>query len=257
MKEPTSHCGSAETQRRLLGEWYREAPGRFLRDQVRDAVEPLLRDLFGYHLIQLGTLDWNPSPLAVSRIMHRVVVDCCDPAHGFPVDLIASFEHLPIDSDTVDGVFLLHTLDFCAAPHQLLREVERILIPEGRVVIVGFNPMSLWGVWHILPGYRRQVPWCGAFIGGLRVKDWLQLLGFDVEATEHLMFRPPLRHHGLMNRLQFLEQAGRRWWHPLGGVYVINAVKRVSRLTPIKPRWRAQRVMGVSGIEPTARAGRG
>ncbi len=257
MNEPKPHCSSAETLRQRLGDWYRQAPGRFVRDQVRTAVEPLLRDLFGYHLIQLGSLDWDPPALSVSRVPHRVVMDCRDPGVGHAIDLLAAFERLPIETDVVDGVFLPHTLDFSADPHQLLREVERVLIPEGRLVIVGFNPLSLWGLWRLLPGRRAQVPWCGAFIGLLRVKDWLGLLGFDVEVTEHLMFRPPLAHHGLMNRLQFLETSGRRWWAPMGGVYVIRAVKRVSRLTPIKPRWAARRVLGVGTVEPTTRTGHG
>lgn len=106
------------------------------------------------------------------------------------------------------------------------------------MIIVGFNPWSLWGLWQLFRLRSKKVPWCGHFISAWRMHDWLSLLGFQVKSEQPLMFRPPLQHPGLMQRLQFLERVGARLWPPLSGVYMMLAVKRVSRLTPIKPVWK-------------------
>ena len=98
------------------------------------------------------------------------------------------------------------------------------------------------------------MPWCGRFLSQKRVQDWLSLLGFDLEISRGLMFRPPFRNQGLMHRAELMESLGGRWWPVLCGVYVLQAVKRVSTLTPIKPRWASpSRVVGGGAIEPTAR----
>jgi len=149
-------------------------------------------------------------------------------------------------------VALLHVLEFSRQPHEILREAYRALIPEGRVVITGFNPWSLWGVRRL--ARRGAVPWSGRFLSVNRLKDWLALLGFELDEAQTLLFRPPLRRHGMMARLDFLERYGARWWSALGGAYVVVARKRVIPLIPIKPRWRPRRAMIPSGLtEPTTR----
>jgi SAM-dependent methyltransferase len=160
---------------------------------------------------------------------------------------------LPVATDSVDAVFLPHTLEFAAAPHQVLREAERVLIPEGRVVVIGFNALSLWGLRRVIPGARGRVPWCAGFLTSFRVADWLSLLGFDVEMQEMMMFRPPWR-RALGRQQSMLDSLGGRFWPMLGGVYAIRAVKRVSTLTPLRPSWQTRRRLLPGGaVEPTAR----
>jgi len=234
--------------------WFRGPAGRVLLDQEHQLLEQRLPDLFGYHLVQLGFLGEVPESAFATRIRERLVVDTLSPATGGVASLLACWECLPVGTDCVDVALLVHTLDFAMDPHQVLREVERILIPEGRVVIVGFNAFSLWGLrrlWHCGPG---SVPWRGRFIAARRIHDWLSLLGFDLERVDRLMFRPPLWRMGMMPRLAFLEALGRRCWPLFSSVYVIQAVKRVSTLTPIEPAWRARRSLPAGqAVEPTAR----
>lgn len=217
------------------------------------SLERLLADCFGYYLLQVGCLGLPLDPLRMSRIKSQIVLV---PKRGDAFDsqcVVGDPQYLPVASDSIDTVLLPHTLDFSRDPHQLLREVERVLIPEGHVIIVGFNPWSLWGLWRLLRMRGKQIPWCGHFISSWRVRDWLALLGFDVKAEQGVMFRPPLRHKRMMQRLFFLEKLGGRFWSPLSGVYVILAVKRVSRLTPIKPAWKLRpRIRRGSVAEPTA-----
>ncbi len=235
------------------GAWLQHSYGRLLDSAVRAELEHILPDLFGYHLLQLGA--WHGENLLQgSRIQHRVVLEACLNAEAARCDVVADIEVLPIATDSVDVVLLLHALEFNDRPHDVLREVERVLVPEGHVVIVMFNPISLWGLTRLWLRRRPRAPWNGRFFTATRIKDWLALLGFDVMLSKSIFFRPPLRHEPMMQRLQFLERLGARWWPVFGAVTVLVGRKRVATLTPIKPRWRPRRNLVAAGLaEPTQR----
>ena len=238
-------CDPSEITRQRLRAWLTHLPGRWFQAEERAQLRAILPNLFGYHLLQLGDL-YSKECLTSSRIPHCMVLDQWlqekPPAGEREREGICGQpECLPIATDCLDTVVLPHTLEFTEQPHQILREVERVLIPEGHVVILCFNHWSLWLFWRLALGWRGRPPWCGRFIGQTRLKDWLQLLGFDIIDTQHYFFRPPLRHKGIMKRLRFLDYIGRRWAPIFGAGYLVVARKRVATLTPIKPSWRPKR----------------
>lgn len=222
-------------------------------------LERMLCDTFGYYLLQVGLVEALDGVLARSRIRHRILLpDCLHEGRAHAqgrVHIVVDPCQLPIATDSIDAVVLPHLLEFVADPHQVLRETERVLIPEGRVILLGFNNLSLWGLRrHLSRGQQRRAPWCGRFLTPFRVADWLSLLGFDVEIQERMMFRPPWR-RAFLHHLSFLDAAGHRLWPAFAGVYAIRAVKRVSTLTPLRPSWRERRVLlsGRRAIAPTVR----
>ncbi len=238
-----------------LQQWFGVSPGRYLLEQEELCLQRLLPNLFGYYLVQLGPAGICAGLLRTCRIRTRLVVDRMDRGPEGAKMVLADFQRLPIASESVDVVVFSHALDFSVDPHQVLREAERILIGEGRLIILGFNPWSLWGFWKLLFGRSGQVPWCGRFLSQRRLHDWLFLLGFEVEEVESIMFRPPLPQTGMMRRLQFMERLGRRFWPFFAGAYVIHAVKRVSTPTLVGHRWNRQaRLLGRRVIEPTTRS---
>jgi SAM-dependent methyltransferase len=232
-----------------LVDWQAAQPGLRLALHEREVLSGMVGDLFGYHLLHMGELGPDLDHLAHCPVRHKTLI-----SHRARQDmqegvLIAEGQHLPVASDSIDVVIMAHTLDFSPDPHQVLREAERVLIPEGRVIVVGFNPYSLWGLWRLFGRWRGAVPWCGHFLSYPRLSDWLTLMGFDVERMDVLEFRPPTR----STRLDAIERLGRRVWPMLAGAYVVRAVKRVSRVTPVKQRWSRLRVLGPRAIEPTVR----
>lgn len=237
--------------RQRLRAWYQRSSGRSLAAIERERIDAVIANLFGYHLIQVGCLQ-GEDLLGGSRISHRVVMDA-DRTGGLYVGMYAYPDSLPVASDSADVVVLPHTLEFERVPHEILREVDRVLIPEGHVVIVGFNPWSIWGMLSLLMRWRKNAapPWCARFISMTRIKDWLALLGFDVVSVESFFFRPPVQHEGLMRRLHFMERLGAKLWPRGGGVYLLVARKRVTVLTPIKPRWRPRRALVGKLAEPS------
>ena len=172
--------------------------------------------------------------------------------------LLGDARQLPVATDSVDAVLMPHTLDFSPKPHQVLREAERVLIAEGRLIILGFNPWSLWGLWRLVHRGPSRIPWCGHFLAMRRLHDWLRLLGFKIEQTRHLMFRPPFGGRRMMTQLEFMERLGQHFWSPLSGVYVVQAVKRVSNPKPVGLAWKARaRLLGGRVAEPTTRGANG
>ena len=193
-------------------------------------------DVFGYHAIQLDAPEING--LAANRMPHRWHIHSRAQSTAAltlnPCDLVAEGAALPFEAGSLDLVVMPHTLELCQDPHATLREVERVLVPEGHVVITGMNPVSLWG-WHQrrVALYQR-LGWgdqhravIGDLIGYWRLRDWLRLLGFEVQVSRFGCWRPALQSSRWLARFSWLDRWGSRWWPILGGAYVVVAVKRV------------------------------
>lgn len=250
-------CASLQQSREGMRAWCGQAVGHWYQAEEIAQLDEVLSTLFGYHLLQVGDF-YSDNCLRGSKIPHRMLMDEWlqqrDVAEqGGASPLFGSPESLPIATDSLDVVLLPHTLEFTDNPHQILREADRILVPEGHVVVLGFNPWSLWMLWRLVLGWRGRPPWCGRFIGQTRLRDWLQLLGFDIVGAQRYFFRPPLRHAGTMKRLAFLERLGKRWWPLLGAGYILVARKRVLPLTPIRPRWQPRRRLAAADLMGNSR----
>lgn len=259
-----------------LAPWLESPPGRHLLAWEQGQLDLALADVFGFHALQLGMprLDglranrmprrWlaveNADP-ALDLVARKpggvalgdgldVVLDVDDRADDgddrvgadpgpWPdgPSLRCSFDALPFDAASLDLVVMPHTLELAADPHRTLREVDRVLVPDGRVLVVGFNPRSLWGLRQRLGhaaravgiGRRRELylPRAGEFIAPRRLRDWLSLLSFEVEAGRYGCYIPPVRSASGVQRCAWMEQAGERWWPVFGSLYYIMAVKRV------------------------------
>lgn len=236
-----------------LEEWFRSSLGGEVARLECGSVQRLLANTFGYYLVQVGVADPFGEALATSRIRHRIQLPA-EPLSVLDRASIVGLPHrLPLASDSIDAVLLPHTLDFTPEPKAVLGEVERVLIPEGRVIVVGFNALSPWGLRRLIWRSKGRAPWCGRFHSAARVEAWLTELGFDIEVRELLIFCPPFR-SVLGRRCARMESLGRRLWPGLGGVYVIRAVKRVATLTPIKAlRAKPSALLTGRAVRPTTR----
>src|SRR3954465_5943972 len=210
--------------------WFASPLGEYLLEKERAYLDDVTPDIFGYHALQLGMPEVDL--LRESRIAHRVRIAAADRP-----DVYAKCHELPLATHSIDLVLLPHVLEFAAEPHAGLREVDRGMMPEGRLVIVGFNPWSLWGLRSALGFSRHEFPWNGRFVSLLRVKDWLALLGFDVNAGRLVAYAPPFDNPRLRGRFGFMEPAGDRWWAVGGAVYMLQAIKRVRGMRLITPAW--------------------
>lgn len=212
-----------------LADWFATTQGQYLLAREQAFFDYSVADIFGFNALQLGLPEHEF--LRTSRMPLRVIA-----GNEAGVQMRANVDELPFECGSLDLVLLPHALEFNAHPHHILREAERILMPDGTLLISGFNPRSLWGLRRAL-GSKTGYPWSGDFIALPRLKDWLALLGFEVVAGRFACYVPPFTNPGWSNRLRFMEPAGDRWWAVCGGVYFLQAIKRVPGMRLIKPRW--------------------
>lgn len=226
-------------------QWFETCLGQYLLEREQSYFDQAVADVFGYNAIQIGFpqhdfLRANRMPLRFCAGIEKNVA------------LRAAPDFLPIESNSIDLVLLPHVLEFSSNPHQILREVQRVLMPEGHVIVCGFNPRSLWGVRRWFGSARYDFPWRGNFIALPRLKDWLTLLDFEITAGRLCCYAPPFSQEKWLQRFNFMEAAGDRWWPISGGVYFLQAVKRVHGMRVIKPEWKDV-LAARRGMAPVAR----
>lgn len=216
------------------GKWLKTPQGRYIIEWEHSKIDTMIADLFGYNALQLG--------LPECRFLSRSRIPLRQTA-GMPecADIRCDLNELPFASSCVDLIVMPHVLEFHDNPHQILREVERILIPEGRLFIAGFNPISLWGMRRRICPCQGGFPENGNYISVLRLRDWLQLLSFEVDRGSFGCYAPPCRQEAWLKRWRFMEAAGDRWWGFAGGVYIVRAIKKVRGMRLLLPAWSQQK----------------
>lgn len=241
-----------------LEEWLQTPPGQHLLAWEQAQFAHAVADVFGFNALQLGIPELDA--LEANRMPHRWLAlthgltPTDDPVRfpfqGRSTGLVCDPAALPFPSNTLDLLVLPHALELSADPHAALREVERVLRPEGRVVITGLNPLSLWAIRqrhaHLfsalgLEGMAQSacyLPRAGEFIGFWRLRDWLRLLDFEVESTQFGLYQPAVRTEKWLQRFDWMNRVGGRWWPFLGAVYLVVAVKRVRGVRLLGPVWK-------------------
>lgn len=214
-----------------FADWLETPQGRYVLGWEQAKLDNLLADIFGFNAVQIGfpQVDY----LRANRMPFRFA--CC--GHG-AVAVNGDPHHLPFATNSLDLVVLPHVLERDAHPHQILREVDRVLVPEGSAVVVGFNPFSLWGARRLVAGKRGEAPWQGRYISVPRLRDWFALLGFEMRGGTFGCYAPPCRQEKWLARWRFMEPAGDRWWPIAGGVYIVQAIKRQPGMRLVTPKWK-------------------
>lgn len=232
--------------------WLDSPPGRYLLAWEQERHDELVADIFGYHALQLGLPQL--SGLRANRMQHRwLAVNAATEgmAEGAaPPDLWADAVQLPFESASLDLVLMPHTLELSVSPHAALREAARVLVPEGRLLISGVNPWSLWGLrqsrmqWYRHLGARGPlfIPEAQELLSPWRLRDWLRLLDLEVDSVSFGCFRPAMRSGVWLDRMRWLDTLGPRGWPVLGAGYVVVAVKKVLGMRLLEPAWRGGRV---------------
>ncbi|MGI4812408.1 MAG: class I SAM-dependent methyltransferase [Janthinobacterium lividum] len=241
--------------------WTDSPAGRYILQWEQAQLDLMASDIFGYNAVQLGLPQLDG--LRENRMPSRAIaLDAGSPASQ-PFELPSAvsgrttlwcdFLELPFETQSIDLLVLPHTLEFARDPHTLLREAARVLVPEGRLIIIGFNSLSLWGMRHSIGRMSRRpfAPAPNHLIAFLRMKDWIKLIGFELNRGRFGCYRPPLATDKWLNRWAFLEPAGDRWWPIFGAIYIVTAIKRVHGMRLVGPI-RAKKLASSPALAPIA-----
>jgi SAM-dependent methyltransferase len=244
--------------------WFGSPTGSQLLAMEQAWLDQSVGDCFGYHAVQVGPQGIDALRKNRMGLRSRLVfgASASTPTSRDEADTASERSVLrchsqawPIANETVDLVVLVHAQEEVGDPHGLLREAARVLIPEGRLVVVGFNPLSLWALHRPLSPVQFP-PVQSRWVAMGRVKDWCQLLTLQVEAGRHGQYRPVLPTEKALRRLDWMDKAGARWWPGFGAVYSLTAIKRRVGMRVILPQWQSSAAKAAQAAGPAAQKSR-
>lgn len=213
--------------------WLALPNGELILEAINQELTGWWPRFFGYYLLKIGALsgeiDSSASPISKHLTLNSAATGA---------EVVAEIDDLPLLKHSVDVCILSHMLEFSLDPHHVVREANRVLIPNGYLVITGYNPFSLAGLNKLVPYRRQKSPWCERFFSPMRVKDWLHLMGFEILADQRTLHTNLANKVGQGKLAKKWKAISDQYFTSLGSVYVIVAKKRVLPLTPIKPKWR-------------------
>lgn len=213
--------------------WQELPSGDLVLSELNDMLAPWWPKFFGYHLAKLGPLSAQLDSSG-STIRHQFSI--AEPDYN--CEISADIDDLPLQKHSIDVCVLSHVFEFSVDPHHVIREANRVLIPNGYLVITGYNPFSLAGVNKLVPFRRQQTPWNERFFSPMRVKDWLHLMGYEVQFDERSLHSCLAGDASINSFTQGWQRIANKVIPSLGSIYVIVAKKRQLPLTPIKPKWK-------------------
>lgn len=225
--------------------WQDLPNGELVLSEINQLLAPWWQKFFGYHLLKIGDLS-NEISTKKSLIKHQVrlstlkqgTTEYC--SSETKPSLVGDIDDLPFLEHSVDVCLLSHALEFSLDPHHVVREASRVLIPNGYLIITGFNPFSLAGLNRFIPFRSKQRPWNEHFFSPMRVKDWLHLMGYEILADHRCLHSTLIGNVASNSATRYLQSFANDYLPCLASVYVIVAKKRILPLTPIKPKWQVR-----------------
>lgn len=234
-----------------LETWYHQPLGAAVIAAESAKLSTVLPKFFGLHLLQLGgvgQLDW----LTSSPIHHRVVIQPQISANPQGSVVQGIYDQLPFRGESIDMILVPHTLEYDASPRTLLTEAWRVLSLDGHLIILGFNPWSLWGLARLFKKHSAGVPWTGHFHSADKVSNWLIELGGAIVLQHSFYYLPPLSTPHTAGEFNWIEKMGQQLFPQTGGIYLLVVQKRTIPLDPLPAKWSWRELVDNKGFaEPT------
>jgi len=241
--------------RLALDSWYKSPLGCYLIEQIKSKLDSVMSTTFGYYAVQLGGQGLTTQIMQNCRVNHVFLMGSERVGASQGQDVFIDATSLPVATDSIDLVILMHALSQAKEPHAILREVNRVLIPDGKLIIIDFNPVSLWGLRHLLQSWLDDAPWAGHYYTAGRLNDWANLLGFEQLHHYKCGYVLPLNYQKLISQSRILSKFSERWLKFSGALNVLVFEKNTIPLTPMRKRWVKRQILSPNIARPTV--GRG
>ena len=212
--------------------WLASNIGGYLLEQEQQQFSKIVGNVLGENFILLGEPDFL-SCSSSCTIKNKIVMHSDPILLGDNLSMLTRQDKLAVKCASISVVYLAHSLELADNPHEVLREVYRILAPGGIIVVTGFNPCSLWGGWRLLGQFKKTAPWQAKFLGINKLADWLALLGFAQSGLARFAYVLPINNKKFLAKFAWLERMGQRFSLPFSAAYMLVAKKRILSLTPI------------------------
>ncbi|THB65674.1 MAG: class I SAM-dependent methyltransferase [Gammaproteobacteria bacterium] len=234
--------------------WKKSSLATIINHTEKQAVNNAINSIPGIRILQIGVFNENEH-LSVNRKNDYFIMDPFDNPSS-KVTIVASPRDLPFQNETIDIVILLHTLEFSNNPQQALHEAERVLCPDGHIIVIGFNPLSIAGIKSLMPFQKSHYPWCGKYLSCKRVSEWFAVLGMEI-----------MREQKYINNTQF--NIGLKFcrWNKIsdytdnllscfGQIYIIMARKKLYPMSLLRSRWlkRKRKIITGGVVQPSPKS---
>lgn len=226
------HFNDFVNTRAAFCKWYATTMGQMLLDLESKFLARYIRVSYKQLILQVGSLGWEDRFLDADLFRNIIVIDSMVCCHENTQKVCGEIQQIPIAAESIDFVIMPHSLEFESDQHQVLREVERVLKPEGQLLLLGFNPWSVYGLLRYLPLKRRNAPWCGKFIGRRTIIDWLRLLNFETETSAGFYMKSPSFGTDVLEG---------KYLSLMSLAYAVKAIKRKYTMIPLKSSVRTRR----------------
>lgn len=217
---------------RQLNAWWSSTLGQLVIQVETEKLIKVFPQLFGYHILLLGIVS-QFKMIEYSVIPYQSVVNPFHKDNGFAKTITGKWDVLPFANNSVDLIVLPHTLDFSEDSRAVLQEACRVLIPEGRLLVFGFNPFSLWRFKSFLSEGRETKPMNCELKSLGSIKRDLRSQNFQIIDQDYFLFQPPMKNIRMMEKLGFLNKISRFGLKGLSGVYFIEAQKKVQGMKAV------------------------
>lgn len=211
-----------------LEQWFDSKDGQQFLVQQKRLLENKVTTLFGYHLLEM-CISQEVSFSTDSKIKHCFSFSPQADGRG----MVKGDEQLPFAEESIDVAIVQHVFESSDQPYVLLKELSRVILPSGYLVVAGFNPYSIIGLRSLYQRFTKQGMWQNPFFSAKRLSDYLCLLDFDIESIEYGYYPCTANQHKSRLVAAVVKQL-EKWQWPVGGFYILVAKKQVSRLTPLR-----------------------
>ncbi len=225
-------------KRKFLFDWYQTPRGKLLQGLEATYIQRVITVSCQQTILQIGGLGWENEFVDCTLYKKFTVLDAKSLGCAGARKIQAKAHSLPLKSDCVDMVIVPHLLEFDASRFTTMRELERVLKPEGILVIINFNPWSPWVRCLYLWDIQWADSWRGHFISRSRILDWLKLLNFEVIMVSEFGLDTITSKHGkaVTGAASLTSTA-----------YAVKAIKRRYNLIPLTPVQTAKSTLAVVG----------
>ena len=235
-------------QRKFLFDWYLSPKGQLLQQQEIDFLKRGITVSCQQAILQVGALGWEDQFIDCSLYKKFVIADTKARGCSESLKIRSTANLMPIKTESIDMIILPHLLEFEHNQHHVLREIERILKPEGKLLILSFNPWRLHTHWQYFKSREKHDPWRGLFITRAKIIDWLKLLNFEIEAIAGFNFDISKAQSKHINDKGIIDSF-------YAAAYAVKAIKRRYHVIPLTPaRARKFRLAVLGAIESPNRS---
>ncbi|UOF93571.1 MAG: methyltransferase domain-containing protein [Bordetella sp.] len=227
-----------------LIQWFQTPEGEQFINWEQSQFDSIVTNAFGYQAWQISF--GNKNFLRKNRIPFKAFIDTSFPLYKIAKNwqgcVITELEYMPFESQSIDLFLLPHVFERSKNPYFVLRELSRVIIPEGRILISGFNPWSLWHINNFLLNKKRSFPLqSSSLVSFYKLKNWLELLSFDLDIVCFGGCIPICTIKKYLNRYYFTKNFGNCCFCLISPIYIISAIKRCMSLPLMKPYWEIQK----------------